>query len=608
LRVYLALSATDLSAPVPKRLLAVAREAVHEAFPVPAEAISAAEWISPDGGVALLAWSNEPEHELLPPPLRAGHGRVLGYCGYLAEPSEDEGLLLGADDLAAAAERPGGVFSVFRAGPEGVEAATSITRVNPVYHAQAAGLCLVGSRALLVHLTARAAQTGSSRPQVDLDVQALQPLVRHGFFANDETPFRGVTALPNAATLIARRGEPVQVKEARFPEPGPAPANAREAGERVAGLARALRAAVRPLARHGEPVALALSGGRDSRLMAAVLHSAGIPVTARTHGFADDPDVVLATRIARTLGMEHQVGLAVREQQLQEAVLVQHPLARAHHVIRMCEGMNSAYERVGGWAPYEMEPRTSGSGGETLRGGFLYDQGDLTPAGIQKRVRTIFYSAESFLTPEANRRAAGALEMWGERARGDGFGALDKLYLFYRTGRWIVGSHSATLMNSPFYHPFFDNRVVREALALPAEWRSSEEVVFRLIETLTPQLRGIPPEGRRWRFETSRPRRLTEYRAWRSRAAMLPVGRTAGFNWRKSYDEEFLAILRDQVMRGPRELFDIVDEARAKEHFARPPTGWHNQTWHIYTLSVLLSRSWREPLPDLPQVRIPIPS
>ncbi|MCW2915100.1 MAG: hypothetical protein JWN52_3168 [Actinomycetia bacterium] len=58
---------------------------------------------------------------------------------------------------------------------------------------------------------------------------------------------------------------------------------------------------------------------------------------------------------------------------------------------------------------------------------------------------------------------------------------VDHLYLRYRTGRWIVGSHTATLMNSPYYQPFFDNRVVREALALPAEWRHSEEPFYHLI-------------------------------------------------------------------------------------------------------------------------------
>lgn len=117
----------------------------------------------------------------------------------------------------------------------------------------------------------------------------------------------------------------------------------------------------------------------------------------------------------------------------------------------------------------------------------------------------------------------------------------------------------------------------------------------------------MPPEGKRWRFEAGSPRRLVEWPAWRRRAAVLPVGRTSGFNWRKTFDEDFLAILRDQVMNAPRELFDIVDERRLKEHFATVPKGWSDQIWHIYTLAVLLSGEWRDARPDLPDVTIPIP-
>ncbi|MFC9970518.1 asparagine synthase-related protein [Spirillospora sp. NPDC127200] len=583
-----------------------AREGAAEAIPVPHHVLRHEAWSSDDTGVALLGWSNEPEHELLPALLRAADGRRLGYCGYLGDPDGDEPRLLRADGLGGVAETLGGVFSIFRADAAGIEAATAIARVCPVYYAETRDLYVVGTRALLVHLTARSAETGAVRPAVDLDVLGLQPMVRHGFYTNDETPFRGVRALPAAASLTARQDAALQITAGPLPEAEPAPAGVRQARERVNRLAEALVAAARPLARHGDPVRLALSGGRDSRIMAAVLTAARVPLTATTHGFADDPDVVLAGRIAGRLGIEHRIDLTVPKAR-EAAVTVGHPLTRAYDVVRMCEGMTSAYERVNRWAPYEVVPKTSGSGGETLRGGFLYDQKDLSDQGIAKRVRSIFLSAEAFVTPEGNARAAAHHAPWAERARSDGFAVLDQLYLLYRTGRWIVGAHTATLMNSPYYHPFFDNRVVREALALPAEWRSSEEVGYRLIETLAPGLASIPPEGKRWRFERDRPRRITDWPGWRRRAAVVPAGRTAGFNWRKSYDEEFLKLLRDQVMSSPRELFDVVDEAKAKELLSEVPKAWSNQVWHIYTLSVLLSGIWRESRPELPGVRIPLP-
>jgi hypothetical protein len=606
MRVYLGVIVTRPRGQIPAHVLKAARHAVYEAFPVPSAVISADEWVSPDGAVAILAWSNEPEHKLLPLPLRKDQGWVVGHCGYLRDSVAGEESLHTAADLGPVAAGLGGCFSLFRADERRLEAATSITRVCPVYYARAASVTVVGSRALLVHLVARAAQTGLVAPEVDVDVMGLQPMARHGFFPNDETPFRGVRALPNAAVLSCRRDGSTRVDQTPFPVPEPAPRSATEARARVARLADALLAAAQPLALHDDPVRLSLSGGRDSRLMAAVLRGAGVPLRGQTHGLADDPDVLLATRIARTLGIEHKLLLTGTDGRPEE-ITVEHPLVRAHRVIRMCEGMTSAYERVNGYVPYAMEARTSGSGGETLRGGFLYDQDDVTPEGLRRRVRSVFLAGERFLTAAANERAHALYKSWTARAESDGFDSLDKLYLFYRTGRWMVGAHTATQMNSPYYHPFLDNRVVREALSLPAEWRHGEEVFFRLIETLAPQLANIPPEGKRWRFDRRRPRRPRELHAWYRRRPMVPQGGSSGFNWRKSFDEDFLDLLREQLVSAPRELFDVVDEARAKQLFSQVPGGWVHQVWHIYTLGVLLSGAWREPEPALPAVTIPVP-
>ncbi|MBE1533763.1 asparagine synthase-related protein [Actinomadura algeriensis] len=586
-----------------------ASAAATEAIPLPADRLTASNWTSADGTITLLAWTNEPEHRLVPRPLVAADERVLGYTGYLNEPDIAEKELLETADPAAAVESMGGVFALFRAHRDGFDAATSIARVCPIYFVESDDFCFIGSRALLVHLTARAAETGLTRPPVDYDVMALQPMIRHGFFTNDDTPFRGVRALPADAVLTAAPGRGVTVRERTVPDAEPMPADAAGRHRRVARLAEALVDAAAPLAAHGEPVELALSGGRDSRIMAAVLKAAGVPMIATTHGFADDPDVVLARRIAGLLGLEHRVALTTTtaRDDAPDAVTVEHPLLRAHDIVRRCEGMTSAYERVNGWEPYRIVPKTSGSGGETLRGGHLYDQQDLTPEGIRKRVRTIFRSAEGFCTPEANAAADEHLARWAARTDEDGPRVLDLLYLFYRSGRWIVGSHTATTMNTPSYHPFFDNRVVREALALPPGWRASEEVVYLLIASLAPKLGSVPPEGKRWRFEAAGPRRLREWPAWRRRAPVVPKGRTSGFNWRRTFDEPFLALLRDHIMDAPSELWDIVNRRKFEEHFAAVPKGWTNQLWHIYTLSVLLSGVWREPRPELPDVRIPIP-
>ncbi len=451
------------------------------------------------------------------------------------------------------------------------------------------------------------AQEAAGDPGLRIDVAALAPLAHHGFFTTDATPFSGAKALPAASVLVARTGSAFSISHTD--PPAPDPASAFSSTVCVTELAEALITAAAPLGRAAAPVRLALSGGRDSRLMASVLRAAGIPFHAYTHGFADDPDMILGKRIAEALGIEHEVRLTKPQQTDTGTLAVQHPLDRVIHVVQMCEGMTSGYESVNRYQPFALAPATSGSGGETLRGGFLYDQKDVSPEGLANAVRSIFHSADRLLTQDAIEGFRAASAPWEAC---DGFTALDQIYLYYRTGRWIVGSHTATLMNCLFYHPFFDNRVVRAALRLPAQWRRTEEPFYLTIATLAPAIAGIPTEGKRWRFEAHRPRRLGQWPAWHRRAPVMPVGRTAG-STRKFTDPALLDVLTEQILDGPRELFEIIDRTKAEELLrdlrSGAQKGWINQVWHMSTMSVLLAGTWRrgKAPTDYPKIILPIP-
>src|SRR6202041_297865 len=107
------------------------------------------------------------------------------------------------------------------------------------------------------------------------------------------------------------------------------------------GVADALVAAVAPLRDADAPVQLSLTGGKDSRLIAAALVKAGVPVTAVTHGFADHPDVVVAAEIARRLGIEHVVRTPTAPGQRVDV------LGRIRATVLVADGMLSAFENVG---------------------------------------------------------------------------------------------------------------------------------------------------------------------------------------------------------------------------------------------------------------------
>ncbi|MGH3390128.1 MAG: hypothetical protein ACRDOO_14765, partial [Actinomadura sp.] len=89
MRAYLAIAVQRPGASISAALLDAARRAIGEAVPVPGDRWRTVEWRSADGGVALLAWSNEPAGGALTEPLVSDGDRALGYCGYLGEPGEE---------------------------------------------------------------------------------------------------------------------------------------------------------------------------------------------------------------------------------------------------------------------------------------------------------------------------------------------------------------------------------------------------------------------------------------------------------------------------------------------------------------------------------------
>ncbi|WP_283132800.1 asparagine synthase-related protein [Rhizohabitans arisaemae] len=597
MRVFLAVAAKQRNGAAVGRAAAAARQAVVTAFPVPADTVAADEWHSPAGDLALLAWSNE---RTSPDILTRTHDAAVGLNGYLVDPGELSGLF-------ADAGRTGGCFAAFRADRTRVTAVTGMTRAHPVYYAETPELHLVGSRALLVHLVARSAD---GHRGVEWDELALQSMVRQGYLLSDETPFAGVSTLPAATEISVEDGRRTLTSATL---PSAVPGGQRRRGEQVAELAEALITAVRPLRAATEPVALALTGGRDSRLIAATLHAAGVPFTATTYGLEDNPDVVLARRVAGALGVEHRVIPPARSAARTE-VVAPHPLDRALDVIRVCEGMTSAYESIVDYGPYSAKPTMSGQSGEILRGGYLSGMASVVQSGIERKVSGLFLGDDRLFTEEANAHAAGLAAFWRERAATRGPETMDHMYVIHRVGRWHAAARAGALRRGTSITPFLDNRVVGSALVLDPLWRRSEAVVHALIAEFCPGLIGIPLQGGPWRFEAdaarrSRPGLLQRILRAPEPAAPKPPPAPAGkaWSWRTHPNAELSGILRDGVV-GCAALERIVRPERVKALFADGPVRRPALAWHLYTVATMLTADVTAPPPPAREsLRIPIP-
>jgi len=450
-----------------------------------------------------------------------------------------------------------------------VRARTGLTRVDPVYLAEVGEAIVVSDRACWA-----AAITGRLH---DPDPVMIGAFLSLGYPVGDATAFRGVRAVGGDQELRTADGRSVVTRT--WPEEAPGGA---------AQVAAALVETVRPLGQAATPVELSLTGGKDSRLIAAALTAAGVPFRARTHGFASHPDVVIAGMIADRLGVEHTVTEPRRPGTPDEADV----LRRLRATVLVCDGMLSAFENVGsGVRPAPKDPRPAdepvqvgGHGGELLRGGYA-QAAWRTPAALgAARAAELFRRMTtrrlSLLRPgPAAAYLASLAPSAAALARGP-LPALDDFYLVNRAGRWSAAARQAYLLRSALVQPLFADRVVRAARAVPLRHRMSDRLHRDVLALLCPELAGLPLAGSPWHGEPSTP------------ANVLRAPSAVG-DWRRDYGEGMAKFLRGYVLDhgDASRMFGIVRRPAAERSLRSPQADAH-AVWALATLAALLSGDW----------------
>jgi len=541
-----------------------ARIADPAVMPIPGPAVVA--WRSPDGRAALLHWgvpSNESAD--VPSGGRAGAAEPEGAGGPTGT-GEATGEATGARAMSHAgtiwveSPTPG-------SGRAPVMARTSVTRVDPVYVAEVRGAVLVADRAMWAAWTAGRLDAH--------DPRHVAALLNPGFPLGSATPFDGVSALAGSTAVHLLNGDLTQV--AASPVAGAGPAAGRLGGVRA--VADGLVAAVAPLASVAEPVELSLTGGKDSRLIAAALVVAGVPVVARTHGFAEHPDVLVAAEIARRLGIEHLVKTPAAPGQQVDV------LGRIRATVLVADGMLSAFENVGRPDPATSAVVTAGGhGGELLRGGYAETAAGrpgaagglwaaLGPARRAARSAELLRRLTSkHLGLIRKGPAAGyvaSLAPWTAAVARHPLPALDDFYLVNRAGRWSAAARQAYLIRERLVQPLFDDRVVLAARAVPLADRISGALSAAVLAELCPALADVPLAGK-------------------------PPAGQAPFDWRRQYGEAIASLLRDYILDlgAPAGLFAVVNRSAAEKALTAPHAD-HATVWALATLACLLSGDYR---------------
>jgi hypothetical protein len=428
-----------------------------------------------------------------------------------------------------------------------IRARTSLTRVDPVYVAEQPGAVVLADRASWV-----AAVTGRL---TDHDPVMAAALLNLGFPLGDVTCYRGVRALGGAREAIATNGR-LTVR--------PAPSETTQGSGPLAdalceALCDALCDAVASLA-DGRPVEADLTGGKDSRLIAAALTAVKVPFRARTHGAPDHPDVITAAAVAARLGVEHLVSMPKPSAEVTSADM----LARIRNAALVADGMLSAFENTGrADPPFAADViHVGGHGGELLRGGYAsYAAGRLAAVRGTVQFRGLTSKRLHLLRPAAAAAYLAALAPWFTAFAHAPRRTLDDFYLVNRAGRWSAAARQAYLLREHLGQPFFADQVVRAARNIPLRDRTSSCCYQNTLSYLAPDLLDIPLAGRA----------------------------PASVDWRRSLRPELAEFLRGYVLDHGTAVFGIVSK-RAAEHALRgsDPAA----AWALATLTARLSGDW----------------
>ena len=478
-------------------------------------------WQSPDGRAALLRW---------------GAGAALAAGLPVASH---------AGTIWPGKPSPG-------SGRAPVHARTTATRVDPVYVAEVPGAVIVSDRAMWAAWTADRLD--------DHDPLLACALLNPGFPLGAATPFRGVSAVAPSTTMQVLDGAARRTADAGVGA-GSRPVSAPSGDPSF--VAAALVEAVAPLREAAQPVELSLTGGKDSRLVAAALVKAGVQVRGQTHGFADHPDVVIAAEVARVLGIHHDVRVPAAPGQQVDVI------GRIRATVLVADGMLSAFENVGRPDPATAMPVTvGGHGGELLRGGYAETAAGRRAAGLRaaELLRRLTTRHLGLLRRGAAVGYLASLAPWTGALARNPLRALDDFYLVNRAGRWSAAARQAYLIRECLVQPLFDERVVLAAREVPLAIRTSGELSRAVLAGLCPALADVPLAGKA----------------------------PASFDWRRQYGTEIATFLRDYTLDQGASggLFDVVNRAAAEKALT-PPHQDRATVWALATLACLRSGDYR---------------
>ena len=384
-----------------------------------------------------------------------------------------------------------------------------------------------------------------------------------GYIIGRDTGIVGVDTLP-ADELVrfdaAGNERRVSASAPVWRFPGDVDVAAGDREELLDAVLDELVAHVRAAARVQAPKkTLRLSGGKDSRLLLALIAKAGVQdeFDFLTLGPDHAPDVVVAKSIASELGIDLDVKLSRPPNWSAE----QFERKLRSHVFQTAGMLNPWHLK----APLRTSPNLglAGTFGELLRSHYAPTRTQATESDVRSLFAALHDGAGALLTDEARVAYRDAMTEYVEQqlAAEDPQNVADIFYVDNRIRRWL-GTAQEINAAHPAAAPLQTVLGTRTAFALGHRSRQVEAMHLELTRRASERLAKIPFAQQKWHPESYKHLRDAD-----DYAKIEPYRgqRGAPVRWQETHWETTLPVLRDYLASPTNPVYEILDHGRVME-------------------------------------------
>lgn len=266
-------------------------------------------------------------------------------------------------------------------------------------------------------------------------------------------------------------------------------------------------ALIKPLKRLDEnfaDISCGLTGGKDTRLLAALLIHAGIPIHYYTQGQPSGTDAQIAKIIAKDFNLSYKVRRITASDVIRDWEKGCLQIMRQADGMRPLHLMSSVLAFQVPQVTY-LNVRLSGAGGEIARGHYsdhhLYLKGrnlaNLKNYLIKKRLRNY----EGLIRKDAIAISSDYLIRFVDKCMDQGCDLLDipdVLYAYQRVARRAGNLWRAVTSFRDCFSPFCTRAFVEASFSLPPLQRTTEPLHYGIIRSLSKELHKIPFDKSTW--------------------------------------------------------------------------------------------------------------